>query len=210
MDSGECINVNGISDSGRREFLSKVMAHPSMPTEFHPGSGWAKLSECQCIRRILLETLLKCGSIIHPQDLSSGEARAVRMAPEILKLLQEIPDLYSELDQLLSTLCGGGVVDLGGLDNKDVRKALCNCFERIGVDKSEGGSKYSFCLPEFDGDVVRSALRHHVDVLVEISKLGAMQKQSKESAGVASLPEANGDASSMSSESGDEASSDTE
>lgn len=166
MDSGECINVDAISHPERRRFLQAVFSHPSMPARHYSGSGWAKAEGCGCIRRAVLQSLLENGDVIHPQELSQVQARAVRMAPILQDLLKQIPELVTELGQLLAMLSSGETVDLSEMENKEVKKALSRCLNEIGVEQPENCGKYSFCLPELDEAVMRGALQCNAEVLI--------------------------------------------
>lgn len=170
MDGGECINIAAISNPERREFLEMLFDHPNMPAEFHAGSGWAKAGGCACIRRTVLNTFVSNGDVINPQELNQSQARAARIAPVVQALLKKIPDLIAELGTLFTMLCDGEAVDLGGMDNKEVKKALSQCLRDIGIDQPEDGGKYSFCLPEFEEDIMREALQHHAKVLSALAE----------------------------------------
>lgn len=168
MDTGECINVDAISNAEKRKFLHALFGQPSMQAKLHPGSGWAKAEECNCIRRAVLNSMLGNGDVINPQDLSPAQTRAARMAPVLQQLLKEIPQLISELGDLLKMVCSGETLDLGGMENKDVKKALSKCLKDIGVDQPDGGKKYAFCLPEYEEEIVRDALKQNAEVLIAV------------------------------------------
>jgi hypothetical protein len=138
MDSGETVTISAISHTGRRHFLNALFSHERFPAELHSGGGmggggWAKAADCKCIRRTVLEGLVENGDVINPMELSRGQARAARMAPVLQALLRKVPALIGELGQLLSLLGGGETVDLGGMDNRDVKRALSQCLGEIGI-----------------------------------------------------------------------------
>ena len=138
LDTGECVNVAGISDTGLRDALTGIMS--CLPLQYDPCKGWYKATEVTSVGGILLMDLLYAGHIKQPASLSEAESISSRTAPvHLLHLLQKYPALRMEIPGLLDSLLGGQAVQLDGLPDQQLATGLTGLLQALGAIEGEDG-----------------------------------------------------------------------
>ena len=132
LDAFEYLNIGSISDPTYKSFLLDLMA--DLPVECDPQRGWSKKEECS-INQYVLKSLLVSKSIIQPNELSISESQSYRSGvPKLLSICNRFPDLRFEMQNLIESLLEGVALQLGGIENEDVKEDLTRLFGSLGLE----------------------------------------------------------------------------
>ena len=138
LDAGQLVNIDGLTNKDLKNYLEQLfMMLPLKKGE--KGEGWRKdpNSNCVSISGSVLHRLLSTGAIVQPGDLTSSQQLSARTAPTCLfTILDQHPELVTELVPLLQSIENGQGVQLGGIANKDVRRCLSELFQSLGIRPS--------------------------------------------------------------------------
>jgi hypothetical protein len=167
LDRGEYVNISAIRNIEMREYLLELFQ--MFPVESQRTNGFCKLKACKSIRKELINRMLECKDVIHPQAMDSAQASSVRAAPKLQSLLSKFPELTAQLPAIFSMIHGGEAVDLGGMANEEVRDGLLSFLKAIGTTESPA-NEFSLGLPNKSQESVRQALKYFESLLEAISK----------------------------------------
>jgi hypothetical protein len=182
FDKSEIVNTNNISKTDLKNYLNVLFK--ALDLNYDKDYGWNKkdVHKRKSVGNQIISELLTDRSIIQPSELQANESFTLRSClPKLLQLLDEFPDLISEMSSLFDNLIHGEQVQLSDIPNEDVVSSLSYLFTSIGLvaNKHDG----AFGLPSEKENVLCS-LKHLKTIFKtarKFAKLNSMKLKSGDS-----------------------------
>lgn len=134
LDEGKQIFLQDSQDPLQHAMIVVLRA---LPTNCSSKSLWTK-GECSSLRSFILDELLTSSYIIQPQNLAVHERLAVISAKSLLHMLENHPEILSDLTSLFENLLDGEGLDLSGLENLELREELISFLRQVGLRNTDG------------------------------------------------------------------------
>lgn len=136
LDNFEYLKTDRISNTELKLFLDALMKE--LDVEYDTLRGWSRREGSTKINETVVSSLVKCEVIFQPKDLTISETLSLRSGmTRLLSLFDQFPDLRFEIKPLLDNLLEGGAIQVGGIDNEDIRDGLAQLLESIGLKLDE-------------------------------------------------------------------------
>ena len=149
-DQNEPVLIDNIKDESKRLYL-KIIINDIMQLK----TKYKLPSLTKTIQYIFQKHILILKNV---NEMSAGESLVYRSGlPRILLLLQQFPDLLSELPSFLSNLIDEKMVDISGITDDDVREELGGFLRSIGLTL-DGDEDDVYHIPEGKDEMIAACL----------------------------------------------------
>ena len=149
-DQNEPVLIDNIKDESKRLYL-KIIINDIMQLK----TKYKLPSLIKTIQYIFQKHILILKNV---NEMSAGESLVYRSGlPRILLLLQQFPNLLSELPSFLSNLIDEKMADISGIDDDDVREELGSFLRSIGLTL-DGDEDDVYHIPEGKDEMIVSCL----------------------------------------------------
>ena len=157
LDKNQSIEIHMISNHELRNFLSILF--DLLPLEYRPNNGWSKLKTVTSLSGYIMSHLLESKSIVQPGDLSPSQTLSVRLTTFLLDMVRDIPTLRLELSALLENILLNRSVNIGELENEEVKEKLEKLFLLLGLESSPDDDD-DYHIPKQKSQIISETLEH--------------------------------------------------
>lgn len=162
LDKGEFINLEGISNVPMRESLIQVFNNIPIVSKDNTGQGWYRNTKDKRITSYIMNSLTGCKVIRDPRKLDSSQSTTSRIpAIHLLSLVQQFPNIVSELPVIIDQILEGNAVALENIADEDLGEALEKLLKSLGLVQTRDGLD----IPSGrEGDHVVDCLEHFEEI----------------------------------------------
>lgn len=141
LDSSQIINPDNMINKKMGLYLSRFFEY--LPLKYLERQGFCKdkNNPTTSMSGYILNELLISKSIMQPSQLIFSQLLSSRYATSLLKsMIVKYPELLNDVPSILDSLAGGDVIQLGGIENKEMKEFLGEFLDSLEVKRNNNVS----------------------------------------------------------------------